>query len=104
MDNPVCTIAYMITAFHCLSGGSLLFFPHIVSKLMLEEKMLFCPLHLFFDKLLSVVINNSFQLVLSSLESLYNLSGIGQVTSHHIAEAHHSIGMVCQIQLHTNLQ
>lgn len=34
-----------------------------------------------------------FQLVLSSLESLYNLSGVGQVTSDHIAEVHHSIGM-----------
>ena len=33
-----------------------------------------------------------FQLVLSSLESLYNLSGIGQVTSQHIAEVHRSIG------------
>ena len=62
--------------------------------------MLFCPLHLFLGKLLSVVINNSFQLVLSSLESLYNLSGIGQATSHHIAEVHHSIGTVCLTQLH----
>lgn len=35
---------------------------------------------------------NFFQLVLSSLESLYNLSGVGQVTSDHIAEVNHSIG------------
>lgn len=47
-----------------------------------------------------MVINNYFQLVLSSLESLYNLSGIGQATSHHIAEVHHSIGTVCLTQLH----
>ncbi|KAL9984999.1 hypothetical protein ACROYT_G007350 [Oculina patagonica] len=46
-----------------------------------------------YKSLIKVLIVSDVQLVLSSLESLYNLSGVGQVTSDHIAEVHHSIGM-----------
>lgn len=81
--NPVCTTAYMITAFHCLK----------CAKWLTTAR----SAYIFGGRRnsLSVVINNFFQLVLSSLESLYNLSGIGQATSHRIAEVHHSIGTVC---------
>lgn len=49
-----------------------------------------------YHSLIKVLIVNDVQLVLSSLESLYNLSGIGQVTSQHIAEVHCSIDiLVC---------
>lgn len=53
-----------------------------------------------YQSLIQVLIVSDVQLVLSSLESLYNLSGVGQVTSDHIAEVHHSIDiLVCLVTM-----
>lgn len=53
-----------------------------------------------YQSLIKVLSISDVQLVLSSLESLYNLSGVGQVTSDHIAEVYHSIDiLVCLVTM-----
>jgi len=46
-----------------------------------------------YESLVRILIIPDVQLVIGSLEALYNISGVGQTTSDHIASVDRSVGM-----------